>query len=107
MNQISFLLKIKHNIENQLLVIDNFNSIRSDINKSAYDFSNISDILHSYVNQISNNILIQKQHKLLLNKIDFFLLKNCKHEWENDIIELQNEYMKPIKYCLHCHLNAN
>ena len=107
MNQISFLLKIKQNIEGQLLLIDNNNLIKSDINNNSYLFPNLSDILNTYISQISNIELIQKQHKLLLNKIDSFLLKNCKHEWENDIIELQNEYMKPIKYCLHCHLNAN
>ena len=107
MNQISFLLKIKHSIEGQLLLIDNNNLIKSDINNNSYQFPNISDILNTYISQISSIELIQKQYKLLLNKIDFFLLKNCKHEWEEDIIELQNEYMKSIKYCSQCHLNAN
>ena len=78
-----------------------------DINNNSYQFPNISDILNTYISQISSIELIQKQYKLLLNKIDFFLLKNCKHEWEEDIIELQNEYMKSIKYCSQCHLNAN
>jgi len=106
-NDFLFLLRIKNNIESQLSLIDVYNNIINDNIIDTYKQSDISKIVDTYsINREQYNIL-QKNHNILIEYINSQLLNQCEHEWEDDVIELTNEQLKPIKYCIHCQLNYN
>lgn len=106
-NDFLFLLRIKNTIESQLSLIDVYNNIINDNIIDTYKRSDISNIIDTYSNNREQYNILQKNHNILIKYINSYLLNHCEHEWENDIIELPNEQLKPIKYCIHCQLNYN
>lgn len=64
---------------------------------------NILNIIGKYQNKnIKNNDDLLKQQKNLYIDIDKILLKNCDHEWIDDVVEEPLERERNICYCKHC-----
>ena len=57
------------------------------------------------------NILISSEKNdelnIILKKVDEFLLKNCSHEIVTDLIDIDSDRSKSIRYCEKCFITFN
>ena len=57
------------------------------------------------------NILISSEKNdelnIILKKVDEFLLKNCSHEIVTDLIDIDPDRSKSIRYCEKCFITFN
>jgi hypothetical protein len=91
-----FLLRMARQLENEISILtegDNF----------AINNYNHNDLIRKYRNNTKNYPELISQQRELIKDINKFVYNNCCHEWCSDELELNNEYIKHIKYCTHCH----
>jgi hypothetical protein len=90
---------ILNDYENHVLNLTTNNINR---NKVEIDFYNL---IQKYINEtdkINKNKL--DYNKNMLKKIDNLIIKKCQHVWINDLIDIDPDRSKSIKYCSKCYL---
>ena len=90
---------ILNDYENHVLNLTTNNINR---NKVEIDFCNLIQRYINETNKINKNKL--DYNKNMLKKIDNFIIKKCQHVWVNDLIDIDPDRSKNIKYCSKCYL---
>ena len=106
MNNI-FTLKEIIEKENSILndyenVVLNLTTNNINKNKVEIDFYNLIQKYISETNKINKNKL--DYNKNMLKKINNLIIKKCEHTWINDLIDIDPDRSKSIKYCSKCYL---
>ena len=71
-------------------------------NKVEIDFYNLIQRYINETNKINKNKL--DYNKNILKKIDNLIIKKCKHLWIDDLIDIDPDRSKSIRYCSKCYL---
>jgi hypothetical protein len=96
------IFTLKETIEREISILNDYENIVLNVTKNEIDFYNL---IKKYINEtdkINKNKL--DYNKNMLKKIDNLIIKKCQHVWINDLIDIDPDRSKSIKYCSKCYL---
>jgi hypothetical protein len=96
------IFTLKETIEREISILNDYENIVLNVTKNEIDFYNL---IQKYINEtdkINKNKL--DYNKNMLKKIDNLIIKKCQHVWINDLIDIDPDRSKSIKYCSKCYL---
>jgi hypothetical protein len=101
-NNIPFLIDMKYRVEEQIQLCDRLINKEQLINNLLSINNEEYDILYNFKEYVEH--LKEKNNHLneLFDKIRKYLVDNCEHEWECDVIDIKHDVCLSIKYCKTC-----
>jgi len=100
--EINDLVDLKFLIEKEYHIIHNIQDKPPNYYLKSFKHSDISKIFESYKKNIQINLhTILKNYREIIENINDFLMKNCNHNWIDDVIETPFSE-KNICYCNKC-----
>lgn len=106
-NNINFFIEMKLYLTDHLNSLNKLNDKNNDIQFLEKLTDNENELLNEYFNfsnTINANQHIEKLEKLLDNLTNH-IEEHCRHDFETDYVELNQENMKLICYCKICGAN--
>lgn len=102
MNNIFFFITLKHELIDQ---INTYNKLKENFSRmDCESLSNIDefDIFNKYLKILNDAKLNIENVKDLLNHTNEYIQRSCKHEMEDDYIDINPETTMYISYCKIC-----
>ena len=96
------IFTLKEIIEREISILNDYENIVLNVTKNEIDFYNL---IKKYINEtdkINKNKL--DYNKNMLKKIDNLIIKKCQHVWIDDLIDIDPDRSKSIRYCSKCYL---
>ena len=96
------IFTLKEIIEREISILNDYENIVLNVTKNEIDFYNL---IQKYINEtdkINKNKL--DYNKNMLKKIDNLIIKKCQHVWIDDLIDIDPDRSKSIRYCSKCYL---
>ena len=96
------IFTLKEIIEREISVLNDYENCFKCYKINEIEYYNL---IHKYINEtdrINKNKL--DYNKNMLKKINNLIIKKCKHEWIDDLIDIDPDRSKSIRYCSKCYL---
>ena len=96
------IFTLKEIIEREISILNDYENIVLNVKKNEIDFYNLIQKYIKENDKINKNKL--DYNKNMLKNIDNLIIKKCQHEWINDLIDIDPDRSKSIRYCSKCYL---